>query len=242
MLIAAIVFLVLFFISAPYGRYTNKSWGFLMNPKLMWFAVESPAAVFHFLFWATRKTSSLPINIFSALFVMHYVQRSIVFPLLMSSSAKRMPISVGLMAILFNSLNGFINGYGLYWSAESQQYLSSDYLLQPNFLIGIVIFFVGMYINISSDQIVRNLRREGENDYKVPNEGLHRLVASPNYFGEIIEWCGWAILTWSLCGLAFAVFTFANLVPRAVRHRKWYADKFKEEYPASRKAELPCLV
>jgi hypothetical protein len=49
-------------------------------------------------------------------------------------------------------------------------------------------------------------------------------------------------MTQSLGGVAFAVFTFANLVPRAVNHRKWYAEKFKEQYPASRKAVIPFLL
>ena len=29
----------------------------------------------------------------------------------------------------------------------------------------------------------------------------------PNYLGEILEWLGWAVATWSSCGLAFMLFT-----------------------------------
>jgi len=63
-------------------------------------------------------------------------------------------------------------------------------------------------------------------------------VASPNYFGEIVEWTGWALATWSLPGLAFALFTMANLVPRAHANRVWYIDTFPD-YPRQRKRVIP---
>ena len=37
-------------------------------------------------------------------------------------------------------------------------------------------------------------------------DGVHRYVRHPNYLGEIVQWTGWAIMTWSLAGLAFALF------------------------------------
>ena len=66
-------------------------------------------------------------------------------------------------------------------------------------------------------------------------------VSCPNYFGEILEWLGWAIATWSPAGLAFFVWTVANLTPRAIAHHKWYKDEF-ENYPDERKALIPFLV
>ena len=37
---------------------------------------------------------------------------------------------------------------------------------------GVLIFFTGMIINIHSDSILRNLRKPGEKDYKIPKGGL----------------------------------------------------------------------
>ena len=51
--------------------------------------------------------------------------------------------------------------------------------------------------------ILRNLRAPGETGYKIPVGGLFRWVSSPNYFGELLEWTGWAIATWSIPGVAF---------------------------------------
>ena len=53
---------------------------------------------------------------------------------------------------------------------------------------------------------------------------------APNYLGEIVEWTGWALATWSLAGLAFAVYTAANLAPRAVANHDWYLSTF-DDYP-----------
>ena len=70
---------------------------------------------------------------------------------------------------------------------------------------------------------------------------MYRHVSCPNYLGEMLEWTGWAVLTWSLAGTAFAVFTAANLVPRAMAIHRWYRDKFPD-YPVERKAVIPFLV
>ncbi|MCG9479996.1 MAG: 3-oxo-5-alpha-steroid 4-dehydrogenase [Actinomycetia bacterium] len=74
----------------------------------------------------------------------------------------------------------------------------------------------------------------------MPKKGLFKYVSSPNYFGEILEWIGWAILTWSLAGLAFAMFTIANLLPRALANHRWYQKNF-DDYPDRRKVIIPFL-
>jgi hypothetical protein len=66
-------------------------------------------------------------------------------------------------------------------------------------------------------------------------------VSCPNYLGEIVQWFGWALLGWSLPGLAFALFTLANLAPRAYAHHRWYLATFPD-YPRDRAALLPNLA
>ena len=58
---------------------------------------------------------------------------------------------------------------------------------------------------------------------------------------ELLEWVGFAIASWSLPGLAFAVYTAANLVPRALANRRWYRERFPD-YPSERKALIPFLL
>ena len=109
------------------------------------------------------------------------------------------------------------------------------------FLAGIALFAAGFLIHSSSDNILRSLRKPGETGYSIPQGGMFRFISCPNYFGEIIEWVGWALLTWSVAGLAFATFTFANLFPRAIAHHRWYRGEFTD-YPSERKAIIPFIV
>jgi hypothetical protein len=48
------------------------------------------------------------------------------------------------------------------------------------------------------------------------------------------------LLTWCLPSLSFFIWTFVNLVPRAVDHHRWYKNNFKD-YPVKRKAVFPFI-
>ena len=50
--------------------------------------------------------------------------------------------------------------------------------------------------------------------------GIFEYVSGANFFGEILEWLGFAIGTWSLPGAAFAFFVVCNLGPRAFQHHR----------------------
>ena len=102
-------------------------------------------------------------------------------------------------------------------------------------------FIIGMFINQQSDRILFNLRKPGETGYKIPMGGMYRYISCPNYFGELLEWVGWAVLTWSLPGAVFALWTAANLVPRALSHHRDYQRRF-DNYPADRKAIIPMVL
>ncbi|XP_073747200.1 3-oxo-5-alpha-steroid 4-dehydrogenase 1 isoform X2 [Callorhinus ursinus] len=105
---------------------------------------------------------------------------------------------------------------------------------------GFCLWLIGMLINIHSDHILRNLRKPGETGYKIPRGGLFEYVTAANYFGEVVEWCGYSLAGWSLQGGAFALFTFCILFTRARQHHQWYLEKF-EDYPKFRKIIIPYL-
>ena len=96
------------------------------------------------------------------------------------------------------------------------------------------------FMNIHSDKILFKISRE-KKGYQIPYGGFYKWISSPNYFGEIIEWIGWAIMTWSLSGFVFALWTTFNLLPRALKHHSWYKDKF-DNYPKDRKAIIPKIL
>lgn len=148
-----------------------------------------------------------------------------------------MPIVICGSAIFFNLVNGYVNGRGLTIFIE---HYGQKWLTSPTTIIGLTIFAIGFWINRWADSVLMSLRKPGETGYKIPVGGLYDYISCPNYFGEMIEWTGFAIAAWSLPAFSFAIWTVANLAPRAVLHHKWYQDKFPE-YPRSRNALIPNL-
>jgi steroid 5-alpha-reductase/3-oxo-5-alpha-steroid 4-dehydrogenase 1 len=146
-----------------------------------------------------------------------------------------MSLIVLAFGFIFNLINGYINGRFLFTFSTSYQV---SWLIDPRFILGMTILVSGFIINRQADTILMTLRRPGEDDYKIPYGSLYSWISCPNYFGEILIWTGWAIATWSLPGLAFAVWTVANLAPRARANHHWYRNRFLD-YPANRKALVP---
>ncbi len=238
-ILGLVVFVLLLFVTAPYGRHSRKDWGPSISNRMGWFMMEFPSLLIFILFFLFGPGGIQPFTwIFFALYVAHYTNRSVVYPWRTRTSGKQMPLVVVFMAICFNLVNGFINGY--YFSAFAREY-SWEWLVDARFIIGSVVFVGGVFINWWSDQILLSLRDGGRKGYYIPEGGLFRWVSCPNFLGEILEWTGFAIMTWSPAALAFVLWTFFNLVPRALDHHRWYRSTFAE-YPANRKAILPGIL
>ncbi len=223
--IALFVFITLYFLKAGYGIFRTQYWGPSINNKVAWVLMEAPVFIVMAILWwnSERKLELVPLLMF-CFFQLHYFQRSFIFPLLMKGKS-RMPLTVMLMGVVFNVLNGFMQGEWLFYLAPADRY-TTEWLTTPQFIIGTIIFFTGMVINLHSDNVIRHLRQPGDTRHYLPNKGLYRKVTSANYFGEIVEWTGFAILTWSAAGAVFVWWSFANLVPRAnaIFHR--YREEF----------------
>lgn len=232
------VFIILNFITAPYGRHTKTTWGPLIDNKLGWFIMEFFLLVVLFYFILTGINEQSIVNIIiTGLITIHYLDRSIIFPIRIQTKGKKMPLLIMIFALGFNLSNGFLFGYYL----GNFKVYTLNWLTTPQFIIGTLIFITGAVINKYADTILINLRKPNETGYKIPYGGLFKYVSCPNLFGEIVQWFGFAVLTWSLPGLAFFVWTFANLVPRAISHHKWYLSHF-ENYPKERKAVIPFIL
>ncbi|MEZ4385759.1 MAG: DUF1295 domain-containing protein [Nannocystaceae bacterium] len=235
---AALTILALLFVSAPYGRHQRGGWGPVMNTRAAWVLMESPSVLwFLAVFAAGDHAWSLTPLVLLGMWQAHYVQRTLIFPFLLRTGGKPTPVSVVAMGFGFNLVNAYLNARAISHLAA----YDASWLVDPRFLIGAALFAFGYNLNRSSDRALRNLRAPGESGYKIPRGGAFELVSCPNYFGELVEWIGWAIATWSLAGLSFAVFTAANLVPRAISHHRWYKEKFPD-YPRERRAVIPFLL
>jgi 3-oxo-5-alpha-steroid 4-dehydrogenase 1 len=224
------------YVTAPYGRHGRPGWGLTIPARVGWLVMESPAMLWFLAVYLTgaHRAAVVPL-VLLALWQLHYIQRTLVYPLLMRTGA-RMPVGIMAMAMTFNLLNGYVNAR---WIGDLGDY-PAGWLADPRFLGGTVVFLGGLAINLDADRRLRRLRAPGETGYRIPHGGAFRWVSSPNYFGEIVEWFGWALATWSLPGLAFALYTTANLAPRALANHRWYHEHFPT-YPPQRRALLPYL-
>ena len=234
---AAIIFVLLFFVSAPYGKFLRKGWGATIHSKWAWMLMEfaSPALMTYFFVSSDQK--SLPQYFFIIFWLLHYVHRAFIYPFTQSGREKPYPFILVSMAVVFNCLNGFVNGYGIFHTAL----YSLSWIMTWKFLVGMVLFITGFIINKTADEKLRNLRKAHPGEYLIPQGWLFNYISCPHYFGEIIEWMGWAVMTFSIPGAAFFAFTFANLFPRAIASHKWYKTNFPD-YPKNRKAVIPFII
>jgi len=234
--LALVAFLVLFWITVPYGgRHTSERWGPTLPARLAWILMELPAPGFCIWAYSRGDHAGDPASlILLSAFLLHYLNRSIIYPLRMRSTGKRTPALSALAALLVNALNGTINGLAV---GHIEQY-GNAWLGDPRFWLGATLFVAGATINHQADATLRALRAPGEAGYRIPTGGLYRWVSSPNYLGEIVQWGGWALATYSTAGLAFFLLTIANLAPRARSNQRWYREHFSD-YPKRRRALIP---
>ncbi|MGM9697110.1 MAG: DUF1295 domain-containing protein [Prevotella sp.] len=223
---AVIVFIALYFVKAGYGIFRTKQWGFSINNKVAWVLMEAPVFIVMLYMWTSNGASTaLPAFLAFLLFELHYFQRSFVFPLMMKGNS-RMPIAIMAMGIVFNVINGLLIGTSLFVFPPSLFNEGAAYLTHPTAIAGIVVFFFGMGINIHSDHVVRHLRQPGDTRHYLPEKGFYRYVTSANYFGEMVEWTGFALFCSTPAAWLFVVWTAANLVPRAAAIHKRYREEF----------------
>lgn len=239
-ILAVIVFIALFFVKAGYGIFQNKNWGISINNRLGWIIMECPVFFVMLYLWITGNEPFNPILLtFFLLFELHYFQRTFIFPFLMNGKS-RMPLSIIGCGVLFNVINGYMQGEWLFHLAP-EGYYTDEWFASPAFICGVIVFFAGISINLHSDHVIRHLRPKGDTRHYLPQKGFYKYVTSANYFGELVEWTGFAILTQSTAAWIFVLWTFANLAPRAYKIKEKYIKEFGADAVGKRKCLIPFI-
>lgn len=222
------------------NRADNSALAFLgtIDKRLGWIIMETPVLVAVIFFYAIGDN---PVNVSVVIlgaFVVHYINRALIFPYRIKVKGKTMPVSMVLASMLFYIINGYLIGYYL----GSLRVYPLEWLGDPRFLLGAALFIAGFAINVTSDNILINLRRPGESGYRIPRGGFFRYVSCPNYFGEIVEWLGFALMSWSLIGTVYALWVALPLIAQGLGAHRWYREQFGEDYPRERRAVIPYLL
>ena len=95
---AVIVFVALFFFKAGYGYLSTSNWGPKISNKIAWVLMEAPAFIF-LLFYTIRfalsgadtGNSKVVLYIMAGFYLLHYFQRSFIFPLIMRGKSTLHP-------------------------------------------------------------------------------------------------------------------------------------------------------
>lgn len=238
--LALAVFVALFFVKAGYGMFTAPSWGFAIHNKAGWAIMEAPAFITMLLLWVRfGAPCTPPVFVFFLFFEAHYFQRTAVFPFLMRGKSL-MPLSVIAMGVVFNVVNALMQAEGLFHFPPANLYDEGwRYFARPAAVAGTAVFVCGMIINLHSDYVIRNLRSPGDTRHYLPQKGLYRFVTSANYFGELVEWAGFALLTHSPAAWVFVWWTAANLAPRADSIHSRYIEEFGRDAVGKRRRLIP---
>ena len=242
-ILAIITFLGQLCKPAPYGRHANGN-GKLPVPKRLAYIFSDAVpgiVIFSMTYFVAGQFFDEHINlIMYCLFIVHYIHRGLIQPLVARYSRPKITFWIPISTFLANILYHYINAEFI----GSAQYCDG-YIYDPRFLIGLILFIIGFVINRAADMQLLCLRvcqkdKDKDKEYVVPQGPLFYLISNPNYFGEGLQWFGWTIMTWSLAGLVWWLFTEATFIPRARHNHKWYKQQFVD-YPPRRKALIPFI-
>ena len=206
-------------------------------PGCAWFLFELPALVTFPAIYLASGNLYLVGNVVLGLWLAHYIHRSLIWCWLVP----KRNATVSLADVhLFHWLQpdqrraiGLVHGL-----RHSLPRAMAD---GAPLIAGVGLFVAGAALNVWSDYRLLHLRTKAGDSRVIPSGGAFNFACCPNLTGEIIEWIGFAVLTWSLPGLAFALWTVANLVPRAVWRRDWYREN-SDDFPKRRAALIPGVL
>ena len=149
MAIAAITFIALFFVTAPYGRFTRGGWGPRLSARWGWILMESPSLITFVVLFALGDRRSNPVAlVFLLLWAAHYVNRSFIYPMRIRSTRPSTTVSVVLMGASFNLGNAYLNARYLYTLGPD---LQDSWFLDPRFVFGVLLFV----LRIRSQPVLR---------------------------------------------------------------------------------------
>ncbi len=221
----------------PVGRVGGGGFGVGVESRLAWILMELPALATFPLIYLSSGNLHVVGNVAVVLWLAHYGHRTFVWPWFVPKKGSTVPITMIAMAVFFNGITGGLIGWFMGYHAD----YGVDWLADPRFLAGLALMFAGAALNVWADYRLLDLRKASGGQRVMPQGGAFEYLACPNLAGEILEWIGFALLTWSFPALAFAIWTVANLAPRAFWRRNQYRESFAD-YPKGRAALIPKLL
>jgi 3-oxo-5-alpha-steroid 4-dehydrogenase 1 len=212
---------IAFVYDAPFGRFATPDSVFSIDGIKSWIVMEVVSPLSFLLTTYLHPFSPAPLSlpsfsrsalgispqfILTSLYLVHYLNRALIFPL-RSPSRSSSHLIVVSCAIAFNAPNGFLLAAFL-TSTSTAAYLNGA-LSSLRFWAGIALWLAGFAGNVYHDEILHNIRRKAiakgkakeledgkparQPHYAIPHGGLYAIISFPNYLCEWIEWFGFAL-------------------------------------------------
>lgn len=238
LIIAVVSFFAQFWRPLPYGKHSDASGvcTLPLRPAYMIMHIAPGFVVFTITYFTgLHFDSPLNITLYIA-FVVHYLSRGLVTPLVSRYSDSKVSIWVPVQILFMNTFFHYVNAEFI----GSADYCKG-YFYDPRFIVGAILFVVGFAVNRISDvQVVFLRKSRKDTSYFIPRGFLYNAISCPNYFGEGLQWLGWAVMTWSLAGFVWWLYMESVFIPRARHNHHWYRNQFLN-YPNHRRALVPFI-
>lgn len=251
------IFVSLFFVRLYYGKFYRSNLEEIncfqrllrkifpvISSRKAWIIQGSPG-VFVTLFYVWYAYSNITFKKLLVIFpfFIHYFHRSFIFPFCIYSFAD-IPLEITIMIFIscfFNAI--MVNRSIFYFSNYDEEF----WLL---YIFGMISFGIGAFINLFSDYSMVKQRSKDihglNGQYIIPRGFLFDYISCPNYFGEIIEWFSFIVISSSFSSFVCFITKISFLFPRAIQTNEWYKENFENEFNndndlSKRRAILPFL-
>ncbi len=89
LILAAVTFVSLFFLAAPYGRHSRRGWGPMISSRWGWMLMETPPAlVILICFVVGEHNDTITAWVFLILWEIHYLYRAFIYPFTLHNVGK----------------------------------------------------------------------------------------------------------------------------------------------------------
>ncbi|GAN09360.1 3-oxo-5-alpha-steroid 4-dehydrogenase family protein [Mucor ambiguus] len=183
--------------------------------------IYSPSLIVSILFFIWSINDYRMLMISAAIFA-HYLKRVLEVVFIHRYSGQSKLKDNTLISTFYFSFTSFIYKMSLH-VPESDSKLA---------LCGVAMFILGEYTNFYHHLLLRQLRKDGSKEYKIPSGGLFDYVWCPHYLGEIISFVAMVLLTQHILILILQLGSAGYLATRAYNTKKCSSDTYDTKHEA----------
>ncbi|MDZ4725657.1 MAG: DUF1295 domain-containing protein [Leptospira sp.] len=218
----------------PYSKFAKASG---INPRIGMFIIYFLPILAYLSTWGElSEKASFYHYLLLAMFVFHFGKRCLEVLFLHQFSGKIGTVAVVFITFAYSNI-GFLSG-SLHNRATTE---ITNQIPMIWMIFGFVLFMVGEVGNLYHHILLRKLRTSSEDkSYKIPSDGLFKILVCPHYFFELLAWLSFAFVSTYIDVYFVFIIMAAYLTGRSKKTKEWYITKVPG-FPLERKRIFPFL-